>query len=56
MTTVLLLLVALSYLTGSAAIVYGIFLLTGIAGGMIAGGIALLLFGYVVAGSLNTSG
>lgn len=56
MNTVLLLLVALAYLTGSVSIVYGIFLLTGLAGGLIAGGVTLILFGYLFSRGMNASG
>jgi len=56
LNTVLLAFVALCYLTGSAAIVYGITLLTGTAGGLIAGGVVLITFGVLVARGMNASG
>lgn len=56
MNAVLLAFVALCYLTGSAVIVYGIFLLTGLAGGLIAGGVVLIVFGALVARGMNASG
>ena len=54
--TFLLVLAALAYLTGSASIVYGIFLLTGAAGGLISGGVTLLIFGYLITRGMNASG
>lgn len=56
MNTFLLVLAALAYLTGSASIVYGIFLLTGAAGGLISGGVTLLIFGYLITRGMNASG
>ena len=47
---------SLAYLTGSALIVYGIFLLTGLAGGVIASGIAFTLIGYLLSRGVNVSG
>lgn len=56
MSTALLIFVLACYLTGLAGIVYGIFLLAGLAGGSIAGGIALLIVGYFFSRGMNASG